>query len=86
MYNKRIPDMHDIVRLSTLVRNYPTTRAEIVRIARMWNFKPEVVSFLRQFPPNELFDTRTDLVTRSEELSLLIRQEWESPHEFLLNP
>lgn len=86
MYSKRIPDQHDIVRLSTLVRGYPTTRADIVRVARMWNFKPEVISFLRQFPPNEVFETRTDLVTRAEELSLLIRQEWESPKEFLLNP
>jgi hypothetical protein len=86
MYSKRIPNQHDIVRLSTLVRSYPVKRSDVVRVARMWNFKPEVISFLRQFPPDEEFETRTDLVTRADELALLIRQEWESPKEFLLNP
>lgn len=86
MYSKRIPSLHDIVRLSTLVKSYPVKRSEVVRVARMWNFKPEVISFMRQFPANEEFDTRTDLVSRAEELSLLIRQEWESPKEYLLNP
>ena len=86
MYSKRIPSQHDIVRLSTLVRSYPVKRSDVVRVARMWNFKPEVISFLRQFPADEEFETRTDLVTRTDELSLLIRQEWESPTEFLLNP
>lgn len=86
MYTKRLPNHQDVIRLSTLVREYPVTRTEVVRVARMWNFSEEVVAFLRQFPAEDLFDTRTDLVNRSEELSLLIRQEWESPKEFLLNP
>jgi hypothetical protein len=86
MYSKRIPSQHDIVRLSTLVKSYPVKRSAVVKVARMWNFKPEVISFLRQFPADEEFDTRTDLVTRAEELSLLIRQEWESPKEYLVNP
>lgn len=86
MYTKRIPASQDIVRLSTLMKHYPATRAELVRTARMWNFKDEVVSFLRLFPSTELFENRADLVTRFEDLSLLIRQEWESPKETLLSP
>ncbi len=86
MYTKRIPNQQDIVRLSTLIKSYPITRSDVVKVARMWNFKPEVISFLRQFSPDEEFDTRTDLVTRTDELSLLIRQEWESPREYLLSP
>lgn len=86
MYSKRLPSQHDIVRLSTLVKNYPVKRSDVVRVARMWNFKPEVISFLRQFPPDEEFETRTDLVTRTEELAILIRQEWESPYEILRSP
>lgn len=86
MYTKQLPSLRDMERLSTLVRSYPATRAHIVRVARMWNFRPEVISFLRQFPADELFDSRIDFVTRTEEVALLIRQEWESPKEFLLNP
>ncbi len=86
MYTKQLPNLRDMERLSTLVRSYPANRAQIVRVARMWNFRPEVISFLRQFPADELFDSRIDFVTRTEEVALLIRQEWESPKEFLLNP
>lgn len=86
MYTKQLPNNQDIVRLGTLIRSYPTTRAHIVRVARMWNFKPEVISFLRQFPADQRFDSRTDFVSRIQELSLLVRQQWESPKEFLLNP
>lgn len=85
MYSKRLPNNQDIVRLGTLIRSYPTSRAHIVRVARMWNFKPEVISLLRQFPADQQFDSRTDFVGRVQDLALLIRQEWESPKEFLLS-
>lgn len=86
MYTKQLPSMHDVERLSTLVRSYPATRAQILRTARMWNFKPELVSLLRQFPAEHSFESRLDFFSRVEEICLLIRQQWESPKEFLLSP
>ncbi len=80
-YTNRLPSEKDIIWLSKLATSYPVTRREILRIARMWNFKPEVISFLRLFSPDQQFDTRTDFVTRTEHLAMLIRQEWEAPHE-----
>jgi hypothetical protein len=80
-YTKRLPNTKDIVWLSKLVTSYPATRRDIVRMARKWNFPETVVEFLRQFPSDETFMTRADLVSRCESLALLIRQEWESPHE-----
>jgi hypothetical protein len=80
-YTKNLPNTKDIAWLSKLMTSYPTTRREIVRIARKWNFPDTVIEFLRQFPADEVFDSRADLVSRSESLALLIRQEWESPKE-----
>lgn len=82
-YTNRLPSEKDIIWLSKLLTNYPATRREILRIARMWNFKPEVVAFVRLFAPDQQFDSRTEFVTRCENLAHLIRQEWESPHEIV---
>lgn len=84
-YDKNLPDMNDILRLSTLVRPYPTTRREVVRVARMWSLPEPVVSFLRQFPADEIFDARIDLVNRSYDLAMLIRRQWEVPRQSSLN-
>lgn len=80
-YDKRLPNNKDIIWLSKLVTTYPATRRQVVRMARLWNFKQDVVSFLRLFPPDHEFTSRTDLVTKCEDLEILIRQEWESPKE-----
>lgn len=85
-YTNRLPSEKDMIWLSKLTTSYPVTRREILRIARMWNFKPEVVSFLRLFAPDQLFETRTDFVARCESLALLIRQEWEAPKETIQSP
>ena len=85
MYTKKIPTHQDVIRLSTLMQSYPVTRSEAVRTARMWNLSDEVISFLRMFSADERFETRTDLVTRAEELALRIRHEWESPKTRLFN-
>ncbi len=84
-YDKRLPDMAEILRLSTLVRPYPTTRREVVRVARMWNFPESVVSLVRQFPADEVFDARIDLVNRCNDLASLIRHQWQVPRQSSLN-
>lgn len=84
-YTKRLPANKDMVWLSKLVTSYPASRRQVLRMARMWNFPQEVVAFLRQFSADEEFMSRTDLVTRCEDLALLIRQQWESPQETLQN-
>lgn len=80
-YSKRIPNSKDIVWLSKLVNSYPTTRREVVKVARMWNLSNDIVVFLRQFPPDKEFATRIDLVNNCESRATRIRQEWESPHK-----
>ena len=81
MYVNSLPQVTDIAWLSGRVTPYPVSRSEVVRIARRWNVSNALIEFLRQFPSDEQFTSRTDLLTRCDNLALLIRQEWESPHE-----
>lgn len=76
-YTRRLPTIGDIVRLSMRVTRYPATRADIVRVARMWQFSDNVVMLLRQFPVDELFSTRVNLVTRCNNLMSVIREQRE---------
>ena len=85
MYTRHLPSMYDIARLSIRVRQYPVTRSELVRIARQWNYSEDVIMFLRQYEPDELFMTRADLVTRCSVLAEKIRHNWEQPTKELHN-
>lgn len=78
MYSKRLPSSHEIVGLSTRITAYPVTRTDAVRTARMWNFSNDVVEFLRQFPADELFDSRSSLVVRCDNTAARIRHQWET--------
>lgn len=79
MYNGKLPTTHQIASLSMRVTKYPATRSEVVRTARMWNFDNDVVMFLRQFPTDRLFTSRTELVLKCNELATRVRRQWESP-------
>lgn len=81
MYTKNLPNNHDILTLGLRIADFPSTRSEIVRIARKWNTPEEVIEFMRLFPSDQLFNSRTDLVARYESLAGVIRQQWETPHE-----
>lgn len=84
-YTKRLPSSQDITWLSKLITTYPVTRSDAVRVARTWNFKNEVITFLRQFPPDKPFNSRSDLVNQCANLALVIREAWESPTEIAIN-
>lgn len=77
-YSKRIPTSNEIMRLTTMVTSYPVNRRQVVRTARIWNLSNELIAFMRLFPADSQFNTRTDLVNKSAELASSIRHKWES--------
>jgi hypothetical protein len=79
MYNKSLPEVSDLIWLSKVLQTYPVTRGEVVRIARRWNVSEDIISLLRQFPIDETFQSRLELVERCEELMNKIRESWEMP-------
>lgn len=79
MYSGKLPSMQDIVYLSTRIKTYPATRSEILRTARMWGAKSHTIAFLREFPPEFTFATRSGFVHQCELRAQHIRNQWESP-------
>lgn len=77
-YTKRIPTSQEIMRLTTMITSYPVNRRQVVRTARIWNLSNDLVAFMRLFPADVEFSTRTDLVNKSAGLAMVIRRKWES--------
>lgn len=81
VHTSRLPATDEIVRLSTLVPDYPVARRDLVTIARKWNLSNELVLFLRQFDAETVYMSRSDFILRCENLAKRIRAEWESPRQ-----
>jgi hypothetical protein len=58
---------------------FPAMRSEIMLIATGLNSKESLLDFLALFPADEIFNSRVDFMTRSEELEMLISQEKSVP-------
>lgn len=79
MYNRSLPELSDILWLSKVLRDFPITRGEIVRIARRWNVSEDMIAFLRQLSSDDVFDGRIEFISRCEKQMDIIREQWESP-------
>lgn len=86
VYTKRLPRTDSIERLARATGPYPAKARRVLRQAETLGFGQSTLDFLRQFPSDEVFESRSDLLTRCEELDLLFREEREMPQETLRSP
>lgn len=86
MYTQKLPPMHKLDHLVKLAGPFPTTAREIMSVAKDYGLGPDIVHFMRQFPPYEVFDSSEDFAARCYELNVLIKQEREAPEEALRSP
>jgi beta-lactamase superfamily II metal-dependent hydrolase len=84
MYSGKLPTMNEIAQLSTRMKSYPARRADVVRTARMWSAPSHTIAFLREFPPEYTFASRSSLVHLCELRAQQIRKAWESPKQTTL--
>lgn len=85
-YDKPLPHVRDLLKLTKLADSFPLTRQQLAETAKKWSLPNEVTDFLQLFPADEVFESRADFATRSEELEMLIYQERESPQEISRSP
>lgn len=83
-FTSHLPQTRDISWLSTLVPSYPATRRDIVRTARKWNVRSDIIMFLREFDADKQFESRSDFMLQCEQLADEIRREWESPQQTVI--
>lgn len=86
IYTKRLPRADSIARLAKVAGPFPTTAGRILRKARSFGFGKSTLDFLKQFPSDEIFESHADFLTRSEELTILFREERDMPQEALRSP
>lgn len=83
IYSKSLPRLEDIDRLSSLVRVYPAARRDVLNVAMIEGFNTKVIELLKEFPADEIFESREDLNTRCAEVELFITEEEDAPKEYL---
>jgi hypothetical protein len=83
-YTKPLPRLSEITQVARQTA-FPATRQEIAEPAG-GDLSMPLKNFLKLFPANETFDSRSDFTTRCQELELLITEERDMPEETLRSP
>lgn len=86
VYTKALPRITKLQRLAEQSEPFPKTVKSIVRIAIKQNFNKALIDFLRQFPSDEVFETKNDFIQRCEVVEMMIRYERNAPDEKLRSP
>lgn len=81
-YSKQLPSAAELANV-TQQTTFPITAGELAKHTRNLGFPSTVSDFIQLFPHNEAFKDHDDFEARCEELSILIAQEQDSPHERL---
>lgn len=81
-YKRQLPQVHYLLSLAKSVE-FPASRDDVIRVAEKGDYPESMRSFLKLFATYDTFEGCADFVNRCEELELLIRQERESPKEYL---
>jgi hypothetical protein len=85
-YTNQLPSPNKFRWLARLVGPFPASAKRINGYARHFGFDKDVISFLHQFHPDEIFESRADFLNRCEDLAFMIAQERSMPDEILRSP
>lgn len=82
-YSEHLPSMNELRRLVKSVSVYPASAQQFIDAAGQSGSKPDIISFLHIFHPDDVFEDGSDFISRCEGLELLIDQKRQSPNEIL---
>ncbi len=83
MFTKQLPPIQTFANVARAAGPFPASARRIVISAVAHGFHKNVVEFLRQFHPKEIFQSRSDFINRCDELELLIEEERKTPREIV---
>jgi hypothetical protein len=84
-YTKQLPRITELTQVAQRTA-FPATRQEIVPKDDGRELSSSLRNFLKLFPANETFDSRSDFMTRCHDLELMITEERDMPQETLRSP
>lgn len=80
------PHLIELKSLIEKVPSYPIDVKQLTGLAKQQGFAKEVIAFYKAFPPDQIFNDKEDLISRTEAVEILHHQEappeqWRSPEE-----
>lgn len=78
------PSINDLLSFIRKVPRYPISAKDVAQLAKDKGADSEVVEFYESFPDRAVFDDKDDLVTRTESIEVMARDD--QPREFLTSP
>jgi len=85
-YDDELPTVQDYQDLSRQLEKYPAKRDECIWLAERCGLNTAMIHLLAMFPVHTCFAGPDDLMTRCEELALLINEKRALPWEPQLSP
>lgn len=79
------PRLTDLKTLVAKVDTFPVTTEELVYIAHDKSSHSDVIEFYKTFPADEIFESKEDLLARTEQVALM-NQDHDQPKELWLAP
>lgn len=80
------PPLDDLYKLIDKVPRYPLNNRQLVEFASKIRAPKEVINFYRTFNEARVYEDRNELMTLSEQIDLLRREEAEMPPEIERGP
>lgn len=77
------PTLTDLEALIAKVPAFPFSIKQMIKLAFEEHFPEEVISFLKTFPADEIFDDTDDLAARFEQVEMLQHEETHQKENFL---
>lgn len=78
------PSINDLLLFIRKIPKYPISAKDVAQLAKDKGADSEVVEFYESFPDRAVFDNKEDLVTRTESIEVMARDD--QPHEILTSP
>jgi hypothetical protein len=75
------PSLDTLYTFIDKVNSYPITPRQLIGVAKDKRAPKSIVNFYAAFDPNQEFEDKDDLVSRSEQVEIMREQEAEMPRE-----
>ena len=82
-YKSSLPPIRKLQQLADWDGPFPIENRYVILAAERFQFDDSVINFLKLFPPNQVFRSRSDFIQRCHKLEALIRSEPYLPIETL---
>lgn len=83
---EELPEIEELYDFIDSVSAYPVSAGDLAQLAVAEGSGRRVIDFYRSFPSDQIFPSKEDLSSRSEQVQIMSAEESEQPWEALRSP